>query len=81
MLVAMNLDYFKDPPSFTQYPPNPHRRFVLSDMTPFGAVSILKSLDVRPATQHQSQRSMLCTVQHNTATNLRMRRTNLFGCA
>ncbi|KZF20409.1 3-phytase [Xylona heveae TC161] len=37
ILTAMSLDYFKDPPSLTQYPPDPHRRFILSQLTPFGA--------------------------------------------
>ncbi|OAA57544.1 histidine phosphatase [Niveomyces insectorum RCEF 264] len=36
VLTAMSLDYFRDAPPLTQWPPNPHRRFVLSHMTPFG---------------------------------------------
>ena len=36
VLTALSVDYFKDPPSLTQYPPNPARHFVLSHMTPFG---------------------------------------------
>ncbi|KAH0294072.1 phosphoglycerate mutase-like protein [Aureobasidium namibiae CBS 147.97] len=36
VLTAMSLDYFRDPPSLTEYPPNPDRHFVLSKMTPFG---------------------------------------------
>ncbi|KAH8674341.1 histidine phosphatase [Xylariales sp. PMI_506] len=37
VMNAMSLDYFRDPPSLTQWPPNPNRRFVLSHLTPFGA--------------------------------------------
>lgn len=33
----MSMDYFRDPPSLSQYPPNPDRKFILSHMTPFGA--------------------------------------------
>jgi hypothetical protein len=36
-LTAMSLDYIKDPPSLTQYPPNPNRKFILSHLTPFSA--------------------------------------------
>ncbi|KAH8894638.1 histidine phosphatase [Thozetella sp. PMI_491] len=37
LLTAMSLDYIRDPPTLTQWPPNPNRRFVLSHLTPFGA--------------------------------------------
>jgi hypothetical protein len=37
VMTAMSLDYFKDPPSLTAYPPNPNRHFVLSHLTPFAA--------------------------------------------
>lgn len=37
VLTAMSLDYFKDPPSLTEYPPSPDRHFILSHMTPFAA--------------------------------------------
>jgi hypothetical protein len=37
VLTAMSLDYLKDPPNLSQYPPNATRRFVLSNLTPFGA--------------------------------------------
>ncbi|EPE07535.1 histidine phosphatase [Ophiostoma piceae UAMH 11346] len=36
VLAAMSLDYFKDPPNVKQFPPKRDRRFVLSQMTPFG---------------------------------------------
>ena len=36
-LTALSLDYIKDPPSLTQYPPDPNRHFILSHLTPFSA--------------------------------------------
>ena len=36
-LTAASLDYIKDPPSLTQYPPDPNRHFILSHLTPFSA--------------------------------------------
>ena len=36
-LTALSIDYFKAPPSLTQFPPDPKRKFVLSRLTPFGA--------------------------------------------
>ncbi|TID18573.1 histidine phosphatase superfamily clade-2 protein [Venturia nashicola] len=36
-MTAMSLDYFKDPPSLTEYPPDPKRKFILSQITPFTA--------------------------------------------
>ncbi len=36
-LTAASLDYIKDPPSLTQYPPDPNRHFILSHLTPFAA--------------------------------------------
>lgn len=36
VLTAMSMDYFKDPPSLTKFPPDPNRHFVLSNITPFG---------------------------------------------
>lgn len=37
VMTAMSLDYFKDPPSLTEYPPDPNRKFILSRITPFTA--------------------------------------------
>jgi Histidine phosphatase superfamily (branch 2) len=37
VLTAMSLDYIRDPPSLTQFPPNPSRHFILANLTPFGA--------------------------------------------
>lgn len=37
VLTSMSVDYFHQGPSLTQYPPDPHRPFFLSRLTPFGA--------------------------------------------
>lgn len=44
VLTAMSLDYIRDPPSLTQFPPNPHRHFILSHLTPFGARLITETI-------------------------------------
>jgi hypothetical protein len=44
VLTAMSLDYIRDPPSLTQFPPNPHRHFLLSNLTPFGARLITETI-------------------------------------
>lgn len=36
VMTAMSLDYFREAPSLTQFPPTPDRRFNLAKMTPFG---------------------------------------------
>jgi hypothetical protein len=36
-LTAMSLDYLRDPPSLTDFPPSPDRKFILSKLTPFSA--------------------------------------------
>lgn len=56
----MSFDYFKDPPSRTQYPPNPDRRFILSNMTPFGARLVTEVIgcsvpDPAPVKHHHVQ--------------------------
>lgn len=37
VLTALSLDYIKDAPSFTEYPPDPNRHFQLGHLTPFAA--------------------------------------------
>lgn len=44
VLTALSLDYIRDPPSLTQYPPNPNRHFILSHLTPFGARLITETI-------------------------------------
>lgn len=59
VLTAMSLDYLRDPPSLSQWPPNPNRAFVLSHLTPFGAhlvTEVYGCADADPdaATAHQT---------------------------
>ena len=44
VLTALSMDYFRDPPSLTQFPPNPNRRFILSKLTPFGGRLITETI-------------------------------------
>ncbi|KAK4088553.1 multiple inositol polyphosphate phosphatase-like protein [Purpureocillium lilacinum] len=44
VLTAMSLDYLKDAPPLTQFPPRPDRRFILSHLTPFGANLITETI-------------------------------------
>jgi hypothetical protein len=44
VLTAMSIDYFRDPPSLTQFPPNPNRHFILSHLTPFGGRLITETI-------------------------------------
>ncbi|KAF3916049.1 hypothetical protein ABW21_db0203366 [Orbilia brochopaga] len=37
MLTAMSFDYFKSPPSLSQFPPDPPRKFITSRLIPYGA--------------------------------------------
>ena len=37
VLTAASVDYFREPPSLTQFPPDPDRHFILSHLTPFAA--------------------------------------------
>ncbi|KIW02731.1 uncharacterized protein PV09_06165 [Verruconis gallopava] len=49
VLTAMSLDYLKDPPNLSQYPPNPSRHFILSHLTPFGARLITEVIGCKDA--------------------------------
>jgi len=37
VLTALSLDYLRDPPTLTQFPPNLNQTFIISHLTPFGA--------------------------------------------
>lgn len=59
VLTAMSVDYYRDPPSLTQYPPKPDRHFILSHLTPFGARLITEvigcsSPDPEPVHEHRT---------------------------
>lgn len=69
VLTAMSMDYFKDPPDFTSYPPDPARRFVLSHLTPFGARLITEVIgcndaDPTPAPAHKTAYSRAANGYH-----------------
>lgn len=60
VLTAMSFDYLNDPPSLTQYPPDPNRHFILSHLTPFGGRLITEvigcaSADPTPVAMHRTQ--------------------------
>jgi Histidine phosphatase superfamily (branch 2) len=60
VLTAMSLDYLKQPPSLTAFPPDPNRHFVLSHLTPFGARLVTEvvgcgSADPTPVPNHRTQ--------------------------
>lgn len=44
VLTAMSIDYFNDPVSLKQYPPNPDRHFFLNHLVPFGARLITEKI-------------------------------------
>ena len=60
LLTAMSMDYFKDPPNLTEYPPNPQRHFIMSHITPFAARFVTEIIgcaaeDPMAVKQHQTQ--------------------------
>ncbi|GAB7349237.1 hypothetical protein MBLNU459_g8398t1 [Dothideomycetes sp. NU459] len=84
VLTAMSLDYFREAPSLTQYPPDPKRHFVLSKMTPFGGRLITETIGCsspNPAAVH-NHRTQYYPTQYGynpaNATNkfIRMRLNN-----
>jgi len=65
-LTAMSMDYFKDPPSLTQYPPDPNRHFILSHLTPFGGRLITEVIGCSSAnpTPYPSHRTYYSPTQY-----------------
>ena len=60
VLTALSFDYLNQPPSLTQYPPDPSRHFILSHLTPFGGRLITEvigcaSADPTPYPTHRTQ--------------------------
>lgn len=58
VLTAASIDYFRDPPSLTEYPPNPERHFILSHMTPFAAKLVTEVIGCNaedPAAQNSTR--------------------------
>ena len=59
-LTALSLDYLRVPPSLTEIPPDPHRPFILSHLTPFGGRLVTEvigcaSKDPKPVAKHWTQ--------------------------
>ena len=55
ILTAMSVDYFHDPPSLTDFPPDPNRHFKLNHITPFAArlvTEVIGCADADPAPVH-----------------------------
>lgn len=55
VLTSMSLDYFREHPDLTVYPPDPERHFILSHMTPFGGrliTEVIGCADADPAAVH-----------------------------
>jgi hypothetical protein len=62
VLTAMSLDYFRQAPSLTAYPPDPQRHFILSHMTPFAArlvTEVIGCASPNPAAVSQN-RTQVC---------------------
>ncbi|POS88371.1 hypothetical protein EPUL_000113 [Erysiphe pulchra] len=43
-LATLSIDYFHAPPNITEFPPDPARKFILSQVTPFGARLITETI-------------------------------------
>ncbi|EMC99773.1 hypothetical protein BAUCODRAFT_145151 [Baudoinia panamericana UAMH 10762] len=57
-LTSMSVDYFREHPSLTQYPPDPNRHFILSHLTPFGSRLITEVIgcnSANPAAIHNKR--------------------------
>ncbi|MCJ1243214.1 hypothetical protein MMC30_000411 [Trapelia coarctata] len=55
VLTALSVDFFREAPSLTQFPPDPNRHFILSKMTPFGGRLITEVIgcnDPNPSPVH-----------------------------
>ncbi|KAF1989314.1 3-phytase [Aulographum hederae CBS 113979] len=62
VLTAASVDYFRDPPSLTDFPPNPDRHFILSHITPFAGrliTEVIGCADADPVAvkRHRTQYS------------------------
>ncbi|EME49919.1 hypothetical protein DOTSEDRAFT_68663 [Dothistroma septosporum NZE10] len=57
-LTAMSVDYYRDHPNVSTYPPDPDRHFILSRLTPFGArlfTEVIGCAESNPEAQHSSR--------------------------
>ncbi|RMD41713.1 hypothetical protein DV735_g3388, partial [Chaetothyriales sp. CBS 134920] len=60
VLTALSLEYLHETPSLTAYPPDPRRRFILSNLTPFAARLVTEvigcsSADPKEVSKRQTQ--------------------------
>ena len=84
VLTAMSMDYFREHPDLTTYPPDPSRHFILSHMTPFGGRLITEQIGCaspNPTAQHSHRTYYYPTQYGYDATNapyklIRMRLNN-----
>jgi len=74
-LTALSMDYFKDSPSLTQYPPNLTRHFVLSHMTPFGGRLVTEVIGCASANPTPYPIIALITIRRSMGTSPPMHRT------
>lgn len=55
VLTALSVDYFREHPNLSVYPPDPDRHFILSNITPFGGrliTEIIGCASANPTAQH-----------------------------
>jgi hypothetical protein len=55
VLTSMSIDYFREHPDLTTYPPDPKRHFILSHITPFGGrliTEVIGCSSATPTAQH-----------------------------
>ncbi|KAK8217620.1 hypothetical protein M8818_001379 [Zalaria obscura] len=84
VMAAMSLDYFREAPSLTQFPPDPQRHFMLSNLTPFGArlvTEVIGCADPDPTAVHKHRTQYYPTQYGYDAANashkfIRMRLNN-----
>lgn len=58
LLTSMSVDYYRDHPDVSTYPPNPDRHFILSRITPFGArliTEVIGCAEPNPMVQRNSR--------------------------
>ena len=59
-LTSMSVDYFREHPNLQQYPPDPERHFILSNMTPFGGRLITEVIGCADANPDPVQEHSRC---------------------
>lgn len=81
VLTALSLDYIRDPPSLTQFPPDPNRHFILSHLTPFGGRLVTEVIGFTSSNQLLSRPTEPSTILPNMVTTLQKLPPNLSACA